>query len=199
MKCSVAIVNTSSRSIGIHTLPKRLSNYYRNGRYGNTRWRSVNSRLDWSEDYSSLRRLLMRISVLTARKHNNTNFQRTEMSPNLNITEKFTLQIRHYRHYYRNGNGATTVTCDNPFNLWWLWGWHQHKERKYNISKELFFFCKLNVIYWGIKFPFVVLMLGIVGYVWLHKTISSYTMNSSTLLAEAEWEITSWRKLQSVR
>ena len=30
----------------ISTLPKRLSNYYRNGRYGNTRWRSVNSRLD---------------------------------------------------------------------------------------------------------------------------------------------------------
>ena len=27
-----------------------LSNCYRNGRYGNTRWRSVNSRLDWSED-----------------------------------------------------------------------------------------------------------------------------------------------------
>ena len=36
----------------------------------------------------------MRIIVLTARKHNNTNIQRTEMSPNLIITEKFTLQIR---------------------------------------------------------------------------------------------------------
>ena len=28
------------------TPPKRLSNYYRNGRYGNTRWQSVNSCLD---------------------------------------------------------------------------------------------------------------------------------------------------------
>ena len=100
---------------------------------------------------------------------------------------------------YRNGNGATTVTCDNPFTLWWLWGWHQHKEQEYNIFKGLFFFCKLNVIYWGIRFSFAVLMLGIVCYAWLHKTISSYTMNSSTLLVEAQWEITSWRKLQSAR
>ena len=36
----------------------------------------------------------MRISALTARQHNDTNFQRTEMSPNLSITEKLAFQIR---------------------------------------------------------------------------------------------------------
>ena len=41
----------------------------------------------------------MRISVLTARKHNNTNFQGTEMSPNLSITEKY--------HNVRHGSSLT--------------------------------------------------------------------------------------------
>ena len=49
----------------------------------------------------------MRISALIARKHNNTSFPQTEMSPNVSITEKLAFQIR---ALLLNVWHATTVT-----------------------------------------------------------------------------------------